>query len=158
MTTQSRIRIPILRLVGGRQEPSPAAPSRPILVEHTLPGAKALQPKGTAREASCELVIGSDGIIRAVSSGAEQLLGRPAGELIGQPFEHSFTPGRPQIVEIARAGAGAIVTGGGPRPRSYRVRTVQLLPVELTVRRTWWDGEAAFLASLHEVRQHAAAA
>jgi PAS domain-containing protein len=151
MTTQSHIRVPFLRLVGGQQEPASATSSRPILVEHTLPG-------GKAREASCELVIGSDGMIRAVSSGAEHLLGRPASELIGQPFEHPFTPGRPQIVEVARAGDGTVVTGSGPRPRSYRVRTVQFLPVELLVRRTWWNGEAAFLASLREVQQHAAAA
>jgi signal transduction histidine kinase/DNA-binding NarL/FixJ family response regulator len=79
------------------------------------------------------VVVDSAGLIRFVNSSAEELLGAPAGELLGHGFPHPVMPG--QVIDVD------LRTRGGAR-KVVEVRTVYS---------GWDDGEQVCLATLRDV-------
>src|SRR5262245_24912988 len=79
------------------------------------------------------LVVRRDGVIDYVNQAAEALLGRPAGELVGQMFGVPVGPGETTEIDVVRGG-------------SLRVAEMRVVQID-------WEGEPAFLASLRDTTE-----
>jgi diguanylate cyclase (GGDEF)-like protein len=82
--------------------------------------------------ADAMVVVDGEGVVRFVNPAAEGLFGRPAEEMVGQPFEHEVVPGMTAEVEIDRPGQESAIA-------------------EMRVVQTPWEGEQANLASLRDI-------
>lgn len=80
------------------------------------------------------VIIDCQGTVCFVNPAAEMLLGRPAAELIGRPFDFPATSGTTDEVEIIQGGS--------------KLRTTEMHIVE-----TLWEGRPAHLASLRDVTE-----
>ena len=80
------------------------------------------------------VIIDRQGTVCFVNPAAEMLLGRPAAELIGRPFEFPVATGKTEEVEVVRG--------------DKKLRTTEMRVVE-----TLWEGRLAHLASLRDVTE-----
>jgi two-component system, cell cycle sensor histidine kinase and response regulator CckA len=78
------------------------------------------------------LVVDHEGIVCFANPGAERLLGRPEGTLLGKPFGFPIIDG--ELVEVD------VVRGDG----SIAVTELRAVPAT-------WDGRSAWIASLHDI-------
>ncbi len=86
------------------------------------------------RSADGVVVINLSGVICFANAAAEELLGRPAKQLIGQHFGIPLTPGDTAEIELLRNG----------RPHSV---------AEMRIVSTEWQGAAAYLATLRDITE-----
>ena len=82
------------------------------------------------------VVVDSEGKVRLVNPAAEELLGRPGRELVGQVFGFPIVVGEATEIEIVRRDQPPVV-------------------VEMRVADIDWDGAQAVVASLRDVTDHA---
>jgi diguanylate cyclase (GGDEF)-like protein len=80
------------------------------------------------------LVVDKSGIIRFANPAAQELLLRPRHELINSPCEFLLLAGDVREIDIPRADGDAVVA-------------------QLRVVETFWEGEVAYLASLHDITE-----
>ncbi len=86
------------------------------------------------RSADGVVVINLSGVICFANAAAEQLLDRPAKQLIGQLFGIPLTPGDTAEIELLRNG------------RPHRVAEMRIVSTE-------WQGAAAYLATLRDITE-----
>jgi PAS domain-containing protein len=80
------------------------------------------------------VIVDQDGVVRFVNPAAEALFGRKANELEGEVLGFPVVAGETTELDIVRKGDGTAVA-------------------EMRVVETKWEGENAFLASLHDVTE-----
>ncbi len=80
------------------------------------------------------IIVGQDGIIRFINPAAEQLLGRSAADLTGEPFGFPLVIGETTTVDIVT------------RDRMPAV-------AEMRMTETEWEGERVYLASLRDITE-----
>ena len=88
------------------------------------------------------LVVGDDGVICYVNPAAETLLGRRAGDLIGQMFGRPLAPGETTEIDLCPAPRPEDQPDGGYPP--YAVAEMRVAEID-------WDGRPAFLATLRDI-------
>lgn len=87
------------------------------------------------RSADGVIVLTSEGRIAFVNPAAEALLGRPAGELYGEPFGIPLRPGETSEIDLLGADGGVRVA-------------------ELQVTETEWQNRSSFLVTLRDITAH----
>jgi two-component system CheB/CheR fusion protein len=80
------------------------------------------------------IVVDEQGIICFSNAAAESMLGRSTGELLGERFTIPVVPGKTSEIDFFKKGSP---------PRIAEMRVVS----------TWWQGNAAFLATLRDVTE-----
>ncbi|MGH7505572.1 MAG: ATP-binding protein [Longimicrobiales bacterium] len=80
------------------------------------------------------VIVDGDGCVRLVNPAAEQLFGRSAAELVGQPFGFPLAVGDTTEIDVMTRG------------REHAV-------AELRVTRSEWHGEPAYLAALRDITE-----
>jgi PAS domain-containing protein len=81
------------------------------------------------------VVASRDGVVQYVNPAAEALFGRPARDLVGEPFGHPLQPGKAIALDITRPSGQTIIAG-------------------MHVVETQWEGHPSYLASLHDITEH----
>jgi signal transduction histidine kinase/CheY-like chemotaxis protein len=84
------------------------------------------------------VVVSTDGIIRYVNPAAQALLGRCGGELVGALFGRPLTVGETAEIDLCKA----------PLPRKAPFPLAEMRVVEIE-----WEGQPAFLATLHDITE-----
>jgi PAS domain-containing protein len=81
------------------------------------------------------VVASREGIVKYANPAAQALFGRPAHELVGEPFGHPLQPGKAIALDITRPDGQTIIAG-------------------MHVVETQWEGHPSYLASLHDITVH----
>jgi signal transduction histidine kinase/CheY-like chemotaxis protein len=90
------------------------------------------------RNADGVVVVSADGVIRYVNPATEALLGRQASELIGSLFGRPLTAGETIEIDLCPS----------PRRGGFASASAEMRVVEID-----WEGQPAFLATLHDVTE-----
>src|SRR6202451_2581976 len=80
------------------------------------------------------IVVNQRGTICFVNAAAENMLGRATGELLGEHFAVPLVPGKTAEIDLLRKGVVSRIA-------------------EMRMVSTWWQGQAAFLATLRDVTE-----
>jgi PAS domain S-box-containing protein len=93
------------------------------------------------------VVVSADGVIRYVNPAAEMLLGRRAGELIGALFGRPLAAGETTEIELPSLHRDHPPAGDASPPYStFRIAEMRVVEID-------WEGQPAFLATLHDITE-----
>ena len=80
------------------------------------------------------IIVDENGLLRFLNPAAEMLLGRKAEQLIGTPFGHTIAPGETMEADLVRKNGESLTVGMRAVPHP-------------------WQGQDAYLISLHDITQ-----